>query len=101
MYRDYVSFFSEEVLLVGDHLPLILVAALLAVAGGDGGPGGAAACVIDGVYHGLPPGQAHLQLDAGDRGPIELGNGPLRTLNSLVCYEPTILLNFHGYVDNL
>ena len=30
----------EKVFLIGDHLPLVPVAALLAVGGRDGGPGG-------------------------------------------------------------
>ena len=77
------------------------MAALLAVAGGDGGPGGAAAGVIDRVDHRLPPGQGDLELDPGDGGPVQLRDGPLRTLHPLVGDEPAVLLNLHGYIDNL
>ena len=101
LYIEIINYYSEEILLIGDHLPLVLVAALLAVTGGDRGPGGAAAGVIDGVDHGLSPGQGDLQLDAGDGGPVELGDGSLRALNPLICYEPAVLLNLHGYIDNL
>ena len=96
-----MNYFSEEILFIRDHLPLVLVAALLAVAGRDGGPGGAAARVVDRVDHRLPPGQADLQLDPGDRGPVQLGDGSLRALNPLIGYKPTVLLNLHGYIDNL
>ena len=48
----------------------------LAVAGCDGGPGGAAAGVVDGVNDRLSPGQGHLQLDAGDCLTIELCDRP-------------------------
>ena len=100
MYIEIIKY-SEEILFIGDHLSLVLVAALLAVAGGDGGPGGAAAGVVNGVDHGLAPGQGDLQLDAGDGGPVELGDGSLCALDPLICYEPAVLLNLHGYIDNL
>ena len=91
----------KYILVVGDHFSLVFVASLLAVAGGDGRPGGAAAGVIDRINHGLSPGQGNLQLDASDLGTVQLGYRLLRTLHSLVGDEPAVLLHLHGDVDNL
>ena len=91
----------KYILVVGDHFSLVFVASLLAVAGGDGRPGGAAAGVIDRINHGLSPGQRNLQLDPRHLGSVQLRYGLLCTLNPLVGDKPTVLLHLHGDVDNL
>ena len=63
----------KHVLVVSHELPLVFVAALLAVAGRDGGPGGGGGGVVDGLDDRLPAGHGNLQLNAAHHVAVELG----------------------------